>query len=599
MAHTLRPAALLASIWLLQPIPCAAQAADTLPGYHQKVQGEEITYFSPMKQFADRALLTRCTGDMPVRWRSEPYAGRADSVCYEWLIGHSTGTSKGVRTFRLRLNNTHEWLIETRPKEKGHLMRSGKGPAGRWAFASQEYDINGDVFGRLCLTLPAQLAAEAPQWELSGLDQQSRDWMMVFMYRRDFRAEAHAGQLLLRNSTERQLRLFVENPFSTEKNLSVQWENHTRQYTLQPGFNSLALPAFDKDANRKSTLHLRLEGYPKPLAVEVALQPIRHRTFHIIHHSHNDIGYSHHQTEVERIQSENIRAAMRWAASSRDSLYPPRWHIESLWAVENFLRLASPDEQQKFMALVRSGHIVLSANYANILTGLCRPEEQRWALEYAQALQSKYQLPISMVMTTDIPGLSASALAAYSQSGYPYLSLGPNYVKNLPDRGDRIGAMLEAQGDQVFWWAPDTASSTRLMVWTAGRGYSMFHNIADRDQQHQWEQRLSEYMRELDQRGYPYEDIQLRYTKHADNGPVDTLLSEFVRHWNERYESPRLEIGSIPQLFAALAAKHGKDFPTRYGELSPYWEDGAYSTAQEEIAARQLVSKTLQLEKTL
>lgn len=576
-----------------------SQKTDTLQGYYEKQFGEEITYFSPLKQLANQALLTRCLGNMPVRWASEPYAGKADSVCYELLIGHSTGTSKGVRSFQLSLNKTYSWTLETQPQQKGMFVKSGTGPGGRWRFVAQEYDVNGDVFGKLFITIPAALAKNAPQWELTGLDLKSRDWMMVFMYRRAFRADVNVGQLLLRNSDKRQITVLVENPYPTDRKLNVLCQDQELTIVVNPGFNSVPVAAFNASKSGNVNLTLQLEGDATTLTKEIVLTPVKHRTFHIIHHSHNDIGYSHHQTEVEKIQTQNIRAALRWIKANRGSQQRPIWHIESLWAVENFMKTASVAEKNLFAEYVQSGQIVLSGNFANILTGLCRPQEQSWALEYGNSLRKDMQMPIKMVMTTDIPGISASAMQAYLDNGYTYLSLGPNYVKNLPDHGDRIGSMLEAQGDQIFWWKPNAGSDKKLMVWTAGRGYSMFHGISDSEKQYQWEQRLSDYMNELDQRNYPYEDIQLRYTKNADNGPVDTLLLDFIRQWNERYASPRLELSSIPELFDMMAKKHGDAFPVLQGEITPYWEDGAYSTAAEEIEARQLAAKTIQLEQKM
>jgi hypothetical protein len=180
----------------------------------------------------------------------------------------------------------------------------------------------------------------------------------------------------------------------------------------------------------------------------------------------------------------------------------------------------------------------------------------------------------------------------------PYLSLGPNYVESLPDKGDRVGGVMKEQGDQVFYWKPETGSAKKLLVWTAGRGYSMFHGITDSEKQPAWEKRISEYCNELAAKNYPYDLVQLRYTKNADNGPVDTLLTGFVEQWNERYITPQLTIASVDELFAAFEKRYGKSIPTYTGEITPYWEDGAYSTAVEEMQNRDLVFKTIAMEKT-
>jgi alpha-mannosidase len=70
---------------------------------------------------------------------------------------------------------------------------------------------------------------------------------------------------------------------------------------------------------------------------------IIHRDIHLVHHSHTDIGYSHLQAEVETIQNNNIWKALELIDRTKDYPEDSRfvWNVESLWAVENFLGIAS------------------------------------------------------------------------------------------------------------------------------------------------------------------------------------------------------------------------------------------------------------------
>jgi hypothetical protein len=178
-----------------------------------------------------------------------------------------------------------------------------------------------------------------------------------------------------------------------------------------------------------------------------------------------------------------------------------------------------------------------------------------------------------------------------------YLSLGPNYVQSLPDQGDRVGGVIREQGDKMFYWKPGLKSNKKLLVWTAGKGYSFFHGIAESEKQQAWEKRISDYCNELTEKNYPYDIVQLRYTKNSDNGPVDTMLSSFVENWNKKYLTPKLRVSSVDQLFSEFEKKYAKSIPVATGEISPYWEDGAYSTAVEEMQTRQLAIETIAMEK--
>ena len=112
----------------------------------------------------------------------------------------------------------------------------------------------------------------------------------------------------------------------------------------------------------------------------IITKPIIKRDIYLIHNSHNDIGYSDIQENVEKLQNKNIRDAMHLVEKTKD--YPDSskfvWNIESLWAVENFLNSSTPAEKEEFFKDVRDKRIGLSATYANILTGLCTPEEMNW-----------------------------------------------------------------------------------------------------------------------------------------------------------------------------------------------------------------------------
>ena len=107
---------------------------------------------------------------------------------------------------------------------------------------------------------------------------------------------------------------------------------------------------------------------------------------------------------------------------------------------------------------------------------------------------------------------------------------------------------------------------------------------------------ILDYSRELTERGYPYELVQVRYTVGGDNGPVDPKLPEFVASWNERYETPRLVIDSAQGLFEAFERRYGASLPEKRGDLTPYWEDGAISSAGEEILARAAARRLVQAE---
>lgn len=575
----------------------SAQLTNPIPGFSSKISGEEITYFSPRKKFADRALLTRANGKSPISWSSPISEMRTPTTTYSLLVGFSSGTSGAERTFRLELSSSSLGMsvdIKTPPKQSGPFQLKGENGEMSYEFNLEEYDQNGDAFGMLNITIPTKYAWHSAEFSLTGVDQASRDWMMVFMYRPEFKCDIRLTNLIS-NDSKRQVSLDVDNPFPAGTILNVKSNYFNDQLTLNYGYNHLTFFAYDETFIGTDSIVLTVNDLRFDRILEA--KEVKPYTFHIIHHSHNDIGYSHHQTEVEEIQNQNIYSALDWIDQFRDIPMEskPIWHIESLWAVENFLRIAHESDKARFYAAIKSENIVLSANYVNVLTGLCIDEELNWLVEYAKLNEATFG-KVDMAMITDIPGITASGLRNYVRNDISYLSLGPNYVHAFADHGDRVGGVINEQGDKAFYWKDHVNAKDSLLVWTAGKGYSFFHNIQDHEKKDKWEERISSYCQELNDKDYPFEMVQLRYTKKADNGPVDVKLCAFVENWNQTYKYPKLQINSVPNLFKEFAEKHGKELETFTGEISPYWEDGAFSTAVEEAQLRMLVKKTVALE---
>jgi len=68
----------------------------------------------------------------------------------------------------------------------------------------------------------------------------------------------------------------------------------------------------------------------------------------------------------------------------------------------------------------------------------------------------------------------------------------------------------------------------------------------------------------------------------------------FVKKWNEEYEWPRLSISTTSDAFAAFEKQHGHQIPEFKGDLTPYWEDGAGSSALETRMNRRAAERLVQ-----
>ncbi|HEO71190.1 MAG TPA: hypothetical protein ENN80_07995 [Candidatus Hydrogenedentes bacterium] len=316
---------------------------------------------------------------------------------------------------------------------------------------------------------------------------------------------------------------------------------------------------------------------------EVTLDPVRKWEIYLLHHTHLDIGYTHVQTEVEAIQWRHLEQAMELAEATRD--YPPearfKWLPEGLWAVDSYLEQASPEKRDAFVQAVHNGDIALDALYGNQLTALCRPEELLELTGCARRLAKQLDIAIDSAMISDVPGYTWGIVPVLAHSGVKYFSIGPN-------AGHRIGYTISEWGDKPFYWVSPSGKH-EVLCWVAGRAYSWFHGAPLND-----DQRLLDYLADLDAKGFPYDIVHVRYNIGGDNGPPDPNLPGFVKGWNERYAYPRLILGTPTQMFRAFEQRYGDDVPRVSGDFTPYWEDGAASSALETIINRAAAERIVQ-----
>lgn len=396
----------------------------------------------------------------------------------------------------------------------------------------------------------------------------------------------------------RKLQIDFDGGYVTQPSeLKVFWDDKLAVLKMNPRDRILSdaeflLPMTYTEEPKKAKVVLE-QGYHK-MSQPVTIAPYRKWEVHLVHQTHLDIGYTHTQQEVLERQVRQLKEAMDLADATRD--YPEearfKWHPEGMWAVEEYLRTASAAEKERFIAATRRGDIHLDVMYAQAMTGIYSEEELFELMASAKRFEKQYGVTINSAMQTDVPGYTWGLVPALAQCGVKYISVGPNW-------GHRIGHTYE-WGDRPFYWVSPSGRD-KVLFWMCGRGYSLFlrsgvaqyHGLED-NHLLKYIDDVHRYLDELEEKAYPYDMLMLRYSIGSDNGPPDPTLCDAVRHWNERVAYPRFVITTNSAFLQAFEKAHGDSIPKLRGDFTPYWEDGAASTAADTALNRRTCERLVQ-----
>ena len=365
-------------------------------------------------------------------------------------------------------------------------------------------------------------------------------------------------------------------------------EQPAEKIHLQTGLQTVE--AFTPPLEKATELPVSLSIAAETVArAQVELGPARKWEVYILMHSHNDIGYTDIQPNIAKKQAHNVLRALELIRQTKD--YPAgarfKWNLEVLMPYEDFHAIATPQQEKEFEQAVHDGTIGIDAMYANLLTGVCRGEELVRQFTFATALGRRCGVKVDSMAISDVPGLTWGVVPALVQNGVKYISDGPNANPGSMD-GDRIGYVRVQWEYKPFYWQSPSGRE-KVLYWGAQGGYSIGHGFPSITAA------LPVLFRRLNEGKYPYDIVQLRWTK-GDNGPPDEAVMDAVREWNAKYAYPRLIIATTSEAFHAFEKRYADKLPTYRGDLTPYWEDGAASGARETATNRHTADRLLQAE---
>lgn len=591
-------------------ISCSAQTIDPrwpvkaknfIQGFEQVVNGETLD-FLPGLTNGQVALLVRAgSGTTSLEFKSAvvPADYQDKYITLVWAAAIAKRLQEPPGSFNLHINGKYFFSFYTHKDSLSSSWSLKSGDADLSFVSTEITKGSGDAFGYMFLNIPTSsvIKGERITIKVTGGNQNSMDWFMPFGIPVADEQRYLAEPALIHTRTGLKQRIRVELKHAA-KPTPVQFKldgTVLRKTTLTPGKNVFHFMVDPVEKTREAQLEILIGE--KLITKKIELKPVRKFEVYFLSHSHVDIGFTHKQDEVEKLQWRNFEKAIELAEKTKD--YPfgsqYKWNTEGTWAVDGYLKNASAEKKQRFIDAVKKGWIGIDANYGNQLTGLQREEEMINNPRYARELNETYGLNINAAMISDVPGYSWGMVESLAQSGIKYFSSGPNHMPHLPHGGYQVGYTMETWGDVPFYWA-SASGKQKILFWMTVHGYSWFHDWSIDILSKSDGYAVLNFLNELEQKKYPYDMVQLRYTVGNDNGPPDETMPDFIKQWNETYAYPKLRIATTREMMEEFEKRYADKLPTYSGDLTPYWEDGAASSALETGINRKTADQLVQAE---
>jgi len=361
-------------------------------------------------------------------------------------------------------------------------------------------------------------------------------------------------------------------------------------FPLGPGKNSseIALPEPAKPVKARFEVRWTSAAGPVTLAREITLAPARRWTVYLFHHSHTDIGYTELQSRVAKNHVEYLDAVIKYCRETDG--YPDeakfRWNIEIAWALENFVKTRPEADVKALVDLIKAGRVELSALYLQLSDGFAAEEIVR-TLDVAKGFAARYGFDLRSAMNNDVNGFAWSLPQIFRQAGVRYFATGINETRSR----------APLRRPNAFWW--ESPDGSRILHWNGehylfGNYDLLLHEAVERSAP-----KVGEYLAKLEARGdYPHDIIAFNVGAWTtDNCPPGRQLSDRVRDWNERYESPKLRLATMREFFERMEKDYGPTLPVHKLGWPDYWTDGIGSTAFETGLNRVAHNEILTAEK--
>jgi len=562
------------------PAVASAQQPRCLSGWSERVSGEILPYHSAQEP-EDQALLVRSLdAERFIEWDTAPVPldETGDFATFVWLFGIDVN------------GETHEWQLEVDGEPCLTFENPSRTALDPWTVEGQDgasllfrptfVDRYEDLFGYAFLRVPRAMytPGESLRLKVVGESAQSRVWYMTAMRAVEESVRLVAPNALLRGSEgeehRRPLSLQVVR-LAEETDVTVRTSLGTEQAAhLSFGSNELELALPRLTGGQEITVELE---YPSGAVQELTseIEPVRPWLVYLVQHTHTDIGYTRPQTEILPEHLRYLDYALDYCDAT--DAYPAdarfRWTCETSWAVREYLLSRPPEQLERLRRRVLEGRIELTAMFFNVSEVM----DESTYTDFLQPVRDFHDagLPVVTAFQNDINGAAWCLADWFAPIGVRYLVMGQHSHR----------ALKPFDLPTSFWW--ESPAGSRVLAFRADHYMTGNFWGVHTGSVETVERSLFGYLRNLEQKGYPFERVAVQYSGYlTDNSPPSTAGNELIRAWNEKYVWPRLRSATAGELPRWVEEHHGEELPVERAAWPDWWTDGFGSAPRESAAAR-------------
>ena len=564
---------------LLHTLPILGQSSKPqfFQGYEEDISGMRFGYHSPLPDVKKSLLVRGQSNYAPIVWKGEaiPKSYKENFVHYIWIFGMDV-TADPV-DFQLNVNDVEFISFQSSKRSKLGEMKFKGREGSELILNVTMLDNTEDQMGFAILKIPVKAIKKGKQtqFKISAKPEDNAAWFMTFKSNNQEKTDIYQNKVVAKRESMLYHSISIDFiHLGTDANVIVTVGETTTSAILKPGFNKVEMLLPKVAAPTKLSAQIS-KGDGETVIEDFTLSPIKEWKIYLVQHTHSDIGYTRPQTEILPEHLRYIDHALDYCDQTDD--YPDdakfRWTCETSWSVREYLRSRPQSQIDRLVKRIQEGRIEATGMFFNFSE--IADESALIAQTKTLKMLKNSGIDVTTAMQNDVNGIAWCLVDYFKDTDVKYLTMGIHAHR----------ARKPFDKPTTFWW--QSPAGNRLLAY---RSEHYMHGNAlslTSGQQDVFRTNLSEYLKSLEDRNYPYNELSLQFSGYiTDNSPPSMKVCDIIKEWNEKYEWPKLRSALAKDFMIYLDEKHSQKIPVHEVAWPDWWTDGVGSAANETKVVR-------------